>query len=98
MHNMLYETKELDPSKLKQDARTLKLDGAAFDKCLDNGEKASVVKMNMAEAQGFAMSGTPGFFVNGRYIEGAVQYETLRKMVEEELMATSGQLKETAKR
>jgi protein-disulfide isomerase len=90
-HDLLFETKQFEISQLKANARTLKLDGAAFDKCLDGGEKAEVVQRQLTEAQGLGIPGTPGFFVNGRFINpnGSIGYDTLRQVVEEELRAAS---------
>ncbi|HEV3333866.1 MAG TPA: thioredoxin domain-containing protein [Bryobacteraceae bacterium] len=84
-HDLLYSTSKLDVSQLKESARTLNLDGAAFDKCLDSGATAAAVSANLEEAKTLAISGTPGFFVNGRYLEGNVPYENLRSIVMEEL-------------
>jgi protein-disulfide isomerase len=54
--------------------------------------------MHLAEAQALGLPGTPAFFINGRFINGAVSYETLRTVIEEELRASSARSQETAKR
>jgi len=84
--------------KLKENARALKLDGAAFDRCLDSGEQAnlSLIKDSLAEAQSLGLPGTPGFFVNGRFLNGNPSYDTLRQMVEEELGAIPAGVKQYA--
>jgi protein-disulfide isomerase len=87
-HDQLEKTKQLDPAALKSHARTLQLDTAAFDKCLDNGETADVVKATASEAENLQLQGTPTFFVNGRYVSGTVSYEKLRGVIEEELSAS----------
>lgn len=84
-HDLLVTGKQLDIPSLKSNARQLKLDGAAFDKCLDAGEKAEAVKAHAAEAQALGLQGTPTFFVNGRYITGNLSYERLRDFILEEL-------------
>ena len=96
-HDSLFATKALEVPQLKEQAKTLKLDGAAFDKCLDSGAKSEIVRMHMAEGQAFAMRGTPSFFVNGRFFGSGMTYEQLKAVIEEELNAVS-RLKETAKR
>jgi protein-disulfide isomerase len=96
-HDLLFSTRKLDVSQLKESARTLKLDGEAFDKCLDSGATAPAVKANLDEAQALAIPGTPGFFINGRYLEGNVPYDTLRNIVMEELSRVPAKA-ETAKR
>lgn len=84
-HDLLSTSKQLDIPSLKTGARKLNLDGAAFDKCLDSGEKADGVKAHAAEAQALGIQGTPTFFINGRYISGSLSYERLRDFILEEL-------------
>jgi protein-disulfide isomerase len=96
-HDLLFASKQYEITDLKQHARTLNLDGAAFDKCLDSNEKAEAVKAQLAEAQRLGLSGTPSFFINGLFLSGAVDYATLRGLVEQEL-ASVAQPKQTAKR
>jgi Protein-disulfide isomerase len=85
LHDLLANGKQLDIPSLKKAALELKLDGALFDKCLDSGEKAEVVKTHMSEAQTLGLQGTPSFFINGRFFSGALTYEKLREIVAEEL-------------
>jgi len=84
-HDVLVSAKQLDVPRLKEIARELKLDGASFDKCVDSGEKAAVIKAHMDEAQALGLQGTPSFFINGRFFSGALSYEKLREILEEEL-------------
>jgi len=86
-HDVLSATKQLDLPQLKDHARGLGLNPAAFDKCLDSGEKAQLVKDYVAEATALGLQGTPSFFINGRFISGIQTYENLREIVEEELGA-----------
>ncbi len=84
-HDLLFGKNEYQLPKLKEYARFLKLDGVAFDKCLDSGAQGGLVKLQLAEAQALGIPGTPAFFVNGRFITGAVSYDSLRQVIEEEL-------------
>lgn len=97
-HDLLFSKGKLDVSQLKESARTLNLDGEAFDKCLDSGATAAAVKANLDEAQTLAIAGTPGFFINGRYLEGNVSYDILRNVVTEEIARITAKPAETAKR
>ncbi len=89
MHDILATKKALEVSSLKEYARDLKLDGAAFDKCLDSDSKADIVKNSLNEAQTMGVQGTPSFFVNGRAISGAATYERIKELIEEELSITA---------
>jgi protein-disulfide isomerase len=97
-HDLLFAKKQLDPASLKGYARELKLDVDKFDKCLDSGEKAEAVRLHATEAQSLGLQGTPSFFVNGRAINGALSYEGLRAVIEEELHRGSPASLQTANR
>jgi protein-disulfide isomerase len=96
-HDLLFASKQYDVAQLKEHARTLKLDGKAFDQCLDSGAQAERIKTTVAEAQSIGLPGTPGFFINGRFINGAVDYQILQQIIEEELRATSSSMAEARK-
>lgn len=88
-HDSLLRTKRLQVSDLKQQARTLKLDPARFDQCLDGGEQVSPVKKDSQEGQRLGLQGTPSFFINGHFMTGAVGFMKLREAILEELGATT---------
>jgi protein-disulfide isomerase len=88
-HDILVTSKQLAVPALKQTARDLKLDTAAFDKCLDSGEKAPLIQAQLNEAQMLGLQGTPSFFINGRFFSGLLSYEQLKEIIEEELKAAS---------
>ncbi len=84
-HDRIVNGKALDIATLKEVGKGLNLDLVQFNRCLDSGEKAGVVKESLAEAQGLGMEGTPSYLINGRFLSGMLSYETLRDIVEEEL-------------
>jgi protein-disulfide isomerase len=84
-HDRLFEVKQYAVDALKQHAQALSLDQPAFDRCLDSGTQAQRVKAHVSEAQSIGLPGTPGFFINGRFLYGAVDYQTLRQAIDEEL-------------
>jgi protein-disulfide isomerase len=84
-HDELFSSKELDVDQLKAQARALKLDSAAFNKCLDGGETAAAVQQDREQGLRLGLSGTPSFFVNGHFLSGALDYATLRRMVDQQL-------------
>jgi protein-disulfide isomerase len=97
-HDYLFNSKELEVPQMKADAKTLGLDVEAFDKCLDSGATASVVKTNLDEAIDLGLSGTPSFFLNGRFVSGSLSYDQLRQLLDEELKATSPTVQQDAKK
>ncbi len=86
-HDELFRRKELDIDQMKGLARALKMDEVAFDKCLDSGEEATNVDKDRKEGQHLGLTGTPSFFINGHFLSGALDYATLRQVVEQQLGA-----------
>jgi protein-disulfide isomerase len=84
-HDLLFRDKKLEMNDLKQQARTLNLDAARFDRCLDSSEQASAVKKDLDEGTRLGVSGTPSFFVNGHFYSGALEYSSLRDAVQQQL-------------
>lgn len=70
---------------LKTHAKTLGLDGAKFDKCLDDGAMKAKVDADMAAARSVGVNGTPAFFINGIAISGAQPYEKFKEIIDSEL-------------
>lgn len=56
-----------------------------FDACLDTSETASLVRQDMAEAEGYGVSSTPTLFINGRMIAGAQPFEAFEAIINDEL-------------
>jgi predicted DsbA family dithiol-disulfide isomerase len=86
-HDVLYYSRQLDVNDLKKHAQVLKLDENSFNKCLDGGLEAAAVKKDLEEGKKLGLTGTPSFFVNNHFFHGAVDYSTLREMVEQQLNA-----------
>ena len=70
---------------LKQYAKELNLDMARFEKDLVDLDLKKRVNDDMAEARTLGVSGTPGFFINGRFLSGSKPFETFAGMIDEEL-------------
>jgi len=84
-HNLLFTKSNLEAADLKKYAREMGMDGAKFDQCLDSGEKAAAVQKDFAQAQQLGLTGTPSFFVEQHFFSGAVDYNTLRDLVAQQL-------------
>jgi protein-disulfide isomerase len=88
-HDSLFQTKRLQMSDLRNQARDLKLDTARFVQCVESGEQTASVKTDAQEGQRLGLQGTPSFFVNGHFMSGAVGYAKLRDTVLQELGVTA---------
>jgi protein-disulfide isomerase len=85
MHERLFSTGKLEVLELKQHAKDLGLDAAAFEKCLDGGDKAKLVEANRKAGAEAGVNGTPAFFINGRLISGAQPFEEFKRIIDLEL-------------
>ncbi len=66
-------------------ARTLRLDTRKFNTCLDTKKYADKITTTAEEAKTFGITGTPGTFINDRFINGAVTYDELKSIIDEKL-------------
>ena len=86
MHDLLFqEPKKLEVADMKAMAASLKLNAENFDACLDSGRYEERVKRDIRDGSTAGVSGTPAMFVNGRFISGAVPYEELAKVLDDEI-------------
>jgi protein-disulfide isomerase len=95
-HDSLFQTKRLQMSDLRNQARDLKLDTARFDQCVESGEQTASVKTDAQEGLRLGLQGTPSFFVNGHFMSGAIGYEKLRDAVLQGLGITSARKQSVA--
>lgn len=88
MHDALFAAPgDLDPVVLRQIGARIGLDSAAFRDCLDAARHADRVAADVKEAEMAGVNGTPALFINGRFVNGAVPYEALAAILDEELAA-----------
>ena len=72
MHDLLFaQGVQGGVAGFKQYAKTLGLNTAKFDTCLDSGAMAGEVQKDMADGAAVGIQGTPGFMVNGKMVSGA---------------------------
>ena len=85
-HDRLFvDRTKLGPEDLKQHAKDLGLDMPRFETDLQNSEDKKRIDDDVAEAQKLGIAGTPGIFINGRFVQGAQPYEVFEKIINEEL-------------
>lgn len=71
-HNVLFQRSPVLPlDSLKRIAAQLGLNASRFGKCLDSGEKETVVRQDVQDGRRYGVRGTPTFFINGRILVGA---------------------------
>ena len=85
-HDKLFANQQqLNLDAYKRYARELKLDVARFEKDLVDLENKKRIDADKAEATALGITGTPGFFVNGRFLSGAKPFEEFATAINAEL-------------
>jgi len=88
-HDKIYErAPDASPATLKAIAAEVGLDMPTFEQCVASGKHEATVQRSVDEAEGFGVTGTPAFFVNGRLIAGALPLEAFTRVIDEELAGT----------
>ncbi len=86
LHDKMFTNQaKLAVDDLKGYAKAIGLDSAKFDKCLDSGEKKAVVEEDQKAGTAAGVNGTPAFFINGVFVNGAQPYEEIKQTVDREL-------------
>ena len=85
-HDGLYRSgPDASPATLSRIASNAKLDVGVFESCLTSGRAAAPVSKDVEQATLHGISGTPGFFVNGRLLSGNQPLEAFVNVIEQEL-------------
>lgn len=66
-------------------AQQLGMDVAQFTQCLDTAAHLDEINADATVAQNLGVSGTPAFFINGRFLSGAQPYDVFAQFINEEL-------------
>lgn len=86
LHDKMFTNQQkLAVDDLKGYAKAVGVDAQKFDKCLDSGEKKPAVDADQKAGSEAGVSGTPAFFINGIFINGAQPYEQMKQAVDREL-------------
>ena len=89
-HDKLYGGgTDASPETLTRLGREIDMDVVAFQQCLSAGKHRSEIDRDIQEATNFGVTGTPGFFINGRLVSGAQAYESFAQIINEELGRTA---------
>jgi protein-disulfide isomerase len=85
-HDRLFENQStLGSSTFIQIAEALELDMAQFTTCVEEKTHQAEVAADYSVAQELGVRGTPGFFINGRFVSGAMPLDFFATIIDEEL-------------
>jgi len=86
MHDLIFANqRQLEAEIFFGYAKQLGLDEGKFKADYAAAEIKKRIDADAAEAASLGVTGTPGFFVNGRFLRGAKPFEEFKKMIDEEL-------------
>ena len=75
----------MSPQLYQQVASQIGLDLQQFQKDIAPPVVKSRVDGDAAEASRLGVTGTPGFFINGRFMSGAKPFESFKQVIDQEL-------------
>ena len=85
-HDVLFKNqKKLEPTDLKAHATEVGLDAQKFGQCLDSGDKKKAVDTDQQAGLAAGVGGTPAFFINGIFLNGAQPIDEFKKVIDGEL-------------
>jgi len=61
--------------------------GVSIDKCFESHKFKDEVEKDLADGESYGVTGTPGFFVNGVKLDGALPFEQFKQVIDAELAA-----------
>lgn len=80
-----------------QYAKDLGMDVKKFEADFRDVSNKQAVDQDTAEARSMGLTGTPAFFINGRYLRGAQPFSGFQKKINEELARLNLPIPEAAK-
>jgi protein-disulfide isomerase len=85
-HDKLFANQQgLTDEDFTKYATEIGLDVDKFNECYTSGRYKADVAKDMADGQKAGVTGTPAFFVNGRFLSGAQPFEGFKAIIDEEL-------------
>jgi protein-disulfide isomerase len=86
MHDKIFAgQRELSDAKYVEWAQQLGLDVERFDRDRKSEAVRARIAKDEEEANRFGVSGTPAFFINGRFLSGAQPFDAFKRVIDEEL-------------
>src|SRR3989344_8281681 len=65
------------------------MDKGKFEQCLSSNDNKTGLKADTDQASTLGVQGTPGFFINGRFLGGAFPFEAFKEIIDKELEGTA---------
>ena len=88
-HDQLFTSSKLEKDDLIGYARDLKLDDKQFGSCLSSEKYKADIEKDLQEGKKAGVTGTPGFFINGVFLNGAQGQDAFARIIDDELSRKS---------
>jgi len=86
MHDKIFENqRQLDNATYLKYATELGLDIEQFKKDQKSAKVKKRIDADVAQAGKLGVTGTPAFYVNGRFLSGAQPFASFKRVIDEEL-------------
>ena len=86
MHDKIFASQStMSPEKYVEYAGEIGLDVDRFKKDVASSEVKARIDADSKEAATLGVTGTPAFFVNGRFLSGAQPFSAFKTLIDEEL-------------
>jgi predicted DsbA family dithiol-disulfide isomerase len=86
MHDKIFANpRDVNAETLARYAREIGLDLDRFRRDSASEAVRDRIRADAAEAKELGVTGTPAFFVNGRFLSGAQPFSSFKRLIEEEL-------------
>ena len=91
MYYTLFDNQQkLNDPDLTSYAAKIKLDTKQYAACVANPQEVEkIIDENLNSGLAMGVSGTPAFFINGRRMSGALPFEEMQRVIDEELKKNS---------
>jgi protein-disulfide isomerase len=91
MHDAMYANQaKLTEDDLIKTASALGMNQEAFASCMKAGTYRAAIQQDMDAGQKAGVTGTPAFFINGRFLNGSVPEQQFEEIIKSELAAPNG--------
>ncbi len=86
MHDLIFESpRDLNPKTYLRYANEIGLDIDRYNSDFSSSSVRKVIDDDLAAAGELGVTGTPSFFINGRFLSGAQPYGSFARVIDEEL-------------
>jgi len=90
MHDKIFESqRDLAVETFERYAQEIGIDVEQFKKDVVSADVKKSIDEDMQQAQELGVSGTPAFFINGRFLSGAQPFESFKRTIDAELAKKS---------